>query len=277
MGRDPTGHGPGVRLRLRLAAGRAGRACPAGSPATAAAGAWRWTTGARSRATSTSSSPAARGPEVFVAFLDAVPEPGAACDGLAFPVDAAALGELDARERNYRRVEVDGAGRRRPRRARLGVPGPGGGARALRGGRAGGDRRGLARVRGGRAGGVRGVRAGLRHRAGAAREGSHARAGPRANVNGGWVGRGGSHRGRPLPATRELSGGSTEPCGYDRPLASDRGAVGSLTLPPSAVDVRARPPARLHSPAPCACPPPSAWPRVRPSSPGSRRRSSAGG
>lgn len=45
-------------------------------------------------------------PDVFVAFLDAVPEPGASCAGLAFPVDAAALGELDARERNYRRVDV---------------------------------------------------------------------------------------------------------------------------------------------------------------------------
>ena len=38
-------------------------------------------------------------PDVFVSFLDAVPEPGASCIGLAFPVDTAALGELDARER----------------------------------------------------------------------------------------------------------------------------------------------------------------------------------
>ena len=53
--------------------------------------------------------PAGGRPEVFVAFLDAVPEPGAACAGLAFPVDPAALGELDARERNYRRVDVTGA------------------------------------------------------------------------------------------------------------------------------------------------------------------------
>ena len=45
-------------------------------------------------------------PDVFVTFLDAVPEHGASCTGLAFPVDAATLGELDARERNYRRVEV---------------------------------------------------------------------------------------------------------------------------------------------------------------------------
>ena len=45
-------------------------------------------------------------PDVFVSFLDAVPEPGASCIGLAFPVDTAALGELDARERNYRRVDV---------------------------------------------------------------------------------------------------------------------------------------------------------------------------
>ncbi len=39
-------------------------------------------------------------PEVFVAFLDAVQEPGASCAGLAFPVDPAALGEFDARERD---------------------------------------------------------------------------------------------------------------------------------------------------------------------------------
>ena len=45
-------------------------------------------------------------PDVFVSFLDAVPEPGASCIGLAFPVGTAALGELDARERNYRRVDV---------------------------------------------------------------------------------------------------------------------------------------------------------------------------
>ena len=45
-------------------------------------------------------------PEVYVAFLDAVPEPGASCTGLAFPVTAPALDELDARERNYRRVDV---------------------------------------------------------------------------------------------------------------------------------------------------------------------------
>ena len=55
-------------------------------------------------------------PDVFVAFLDAVPEPGARVAGLAFPVDAAALGELDARERNYRARGRDGAGRRGPRR-----------------------------------------------------------------------------------------------------------------------------------------------------------------
>ena len=45
-------------------------------------------------------------PAVFVAFLDAVPEPAAHVDGLAFAVDESALAALDARERNYRRVEV---------------------------------------------------------------------------------------------------------------------------------------------------------------------------
>jgi hypothetical protein len=45
-------------------------------------------------------------PEVLVAFLDAQPELGAHVDGLAFEVDEAALAILDARERNYRRVDV---------------------------------------------------------------------------------------------------------------------------------------------------------------------------
>ncbi len=45
-------------------------------------------------------------PEVYVTFLDAVAERGSSVDGLAFGVSAAALGELDARERNYRRVDV---------------------------------------------------------------------------------------------------------------------------------------------------------------------------
>lgn len=53
--------------------------------------------------------PAGGRPEVFVTFLDAVADPRAACAGLAFPVDPAALAELDARERNYRRVDVTGA------------------------------------------------------------------------------------------------------------------------------------------------------------------------
>ena len=45
-------------------------------------------------------------PEVHVTFLDAVAERGSSVDGLAFGVSAAALAELDARERNYRRVDV---------------------------------------------------------------------------------------------------------------------------------------------------------------------------
>ena len=47
-------------------------------------------------------------PEVFVAFLDIRPadQAGAAVNGLCLPVDDARLAVLDARERNYRRIEV---------------------------------------------------------------------------------------------------------------------------------------------------------------------------
>jgi len=45
-------------------------------------------------------------PDVFVTFLDAVAERGSSVHGVAFGVSAVALGELDARERNYRRVDV---------------------------------------------------------------------------------------------------------------------------------------------------------------------------
>ena len=48
-------------------------------------------------------------PAVFVAFLDAVPDPGATIEGLASEVTEAELAALDDRERNYRRVEVTGA------------------------------------------------------------------------------------------------------------------------------------------------------------------------
>ena len=47
-------------------------------------------------------------PAVFVAFLDIVEDPGSAVEGLALEVDPATLAALDDRERNYRRVEVDG-------------------------------------------------------------------------------------------------------------------------------------------------------------------------
>jgi hypothetical protein len=51
-------------------------------------------------------------PAVHVAFLDLEPDPSAHVDGVALAVDGADLGELDARERNYRRVDValDGHG-----------------------------------------------------------------------------------------------------------------------------------------------------------------------
>ena len=45
-------------------------------------------------------------PAVCVAFLDVVPDPAASVDGVVFEV--AHLAELDARERNYRRVEIGG-------------------------------------------------------------------------------------------------------------------------------------------------------------------------
>ena len=48
-------------------------------------------------------------PEVFVAFLDVLPDPGAAVDGVAAQVDAARLAALDDRERNYARVDVSAA------------------------------------------------------------------------------------------------------------------------------------------------------------------------
>jgi gamma-glutamylcyclotransferase (GGCT)/AIG2-like uncharacterized protein YtfP len=49
-------------------------------------------------------------PAVFVTFLNVVPDPATAVNGVLFPVDADALAQLDARERNYERraVEVDG-------------------------------------------------------------------------------------------------------------------------------------------------------------------------
>lgn len=47
-------------------------------------------------------------PAVYVAFLDIEADPSGAVDGLARPVGAAELVELDRRERNYDRVEVTG-------------------------------------------------------------------------------------------------------------------------------------------------------------------------
>jgi hypothetical protein len=48
-------------------------------------------------------------PAVCVAFLDAVEDVGPGVDGVAFAVSAARLEALDARERNYRRVEIGAA------------------------------------------------------------------------------------------------------------------------------------------------------------------------
>lgn len=44
-------------------------------------------------------------PQAFVAFLDVVPGDGAV-NGLCLPADATALRRLDARERNYERIDV---------------------------------------------------------------------------------------------------------------------------------------------------------------------------
>ena len=45
-------------------------------------------------------------PSVFVAFLDVAPAAGASVNGVCTPVDPRRLAGLDARERNYERVEV---------------------------------------------------------------------------------------------------------------------------------------------------------------------------
>lgn len=47
-------------------------------------------------------------PAVYVAFLDLEPAPGVTVNGAAIPVDDAELPALDARERNYTRLAVDG-------------------------------------------------------------------------------------------------------------------------------------------------------------------------
>ena len=47
-------------------------------------------------------------PEVFVAFLDIVEDAGASTGGSLIAVDDVLLGTLDARERNYDRIEVTG-------------------------------------------------------------------------------------------------------------------------------------------------------------------------
>jgi hypothetical protein len=49
-------------------------------------------------------------PPLFVAFLNLEPDASTVVNGVVFPVEAAELPELDARERNYERraVEIDG-------------------------------------------------------------------------------------------------------------------------------------------------------------------------
>ncbi len=47
-------------------------------------------------------------PAVMVAFLDVTPAPDTQCNGIAVPVHTTELPGLDARERNYERIEVTG-------------------------------------------------------------------------------------------------------------------------------------------------------------------------
>ena len=48
-------------------------------------------------------------PRIRVAYLDLYEQAGSAVNGLALPVDAERLAELDAREGNYRRIDVSDA------------------------------------------------------------------------------------------------------------------------------------------------------------------------
>jgi gamma-glutamylcyclotransferase (GGCT)/AIG2-like uncharacterized protein YtfP len=45
-------------------------------------------------------------PAIYVAYVDLVPDRKSSVKGVVFPVDAATLEALDARERNYERAEV---------------------------------------------------------------------------------------------------------------------------------------------------------------------------
>ena len=83
--------------------------------------------------------PAGARPAVHVAFLDVVPDAGAAVEGRAIEVED--LVALDARERNYRRVEVGGSGSTSaPRRPAAFRGPPDGGLACVSGRRAGGAR-----------------------------------------------------------------------------------------------------------------------------------------
>jgi hypothetical protein len=48
-------------------------------------------------------------PDVFVAFLDIVEDPGTVINGVLAPVDPGGLADLDRRERNYDRIDVTAA------------------------------------------------------------------------------------------------------------------------------------------------------------------------
>ena len=46
-------------------------------------------------------------PAIYVAFLDLAQDASSVTEGVVFPADADRLAQLDARERNYARVEVE--------------------------------------------------------------------------------------------------------------------------------------------------------------------------
>jgi len=46
-------------------------------------------------------------PQIYVAFVDLAQDEDASVEGVVFPVTAEGLDELDARERNYRRQQVE--------------------------------------------------------------------------------------------------------------------------------------------------------------------------
>ena len=76
-------------------------------------------------------------PAVFVAFLDVAPATGTSVTGVCAPVDAGLLARLDARERNYERLDVTAELHDAPGRTWAYVGSPAGRERFARGRAAG--------------------------------------------------------------------------------------------------------------------------------------------